>query len=47
MTSGSLAALVALGAFHGLTILRRAWLNMDRLWAAAPIGAGTTTLLTA
>ncbi|MFI0407098.1 hypothetical protein [Actinomadura sp. 3N508] len=31
----------------GLTILRRAWFNLDRLWAAALITAGTLTLLTA
>jgi hypothetical protein len=31
----------------GLSILRRAWFNMDRLWAAALIGAGAATLLMA
>jgi hypothetical protein len=31
----------------GLAILRRAWFNLDRLWAVALIGAGTATLLTA
>jgi hypothetical protein len=31
----------------GLTILRRAWFNLDRLWAAALIAAGATTLLIA
>lgn len=31
----------------GLRILRRAWLNVDRLWALALMGAGTATLLTA
>jgi hypothetical protein len=31
----------------GLTILRRAWFNLDRLWAAALIAAGATTLLLA
>ncbi|MFC4051427.1 hypothetical protein ACFOY4_17180 [Actinomadura syzygii] len=31
----------------GLAILRRAWFNLDRLWAAALITAGTVTLLTA
>jgi hypothetical protein len=30
----------------GLAILRRAWFNLDRLWAVALIGAGTATLLT-
>jgi hypothetical protein len=29
----------------GLAILRRAWFNLDRLWAAALIGAGAATLL--
>jgi hypothetical protein len=31
----------------GLTVLRRAWFNLDRLWAAALIVAGATTLLIA
>jgi hypothetical protein len=31
----------------GLTVLRRAWFNLDRLWAAALIAAGATTLLIA
>ena len=31
----------------GLAILRRAWFNLDRVWAVALIGAGTFTLLTA
>ncbi|TDD39425.1 hypothetical protein E1287_03035 [Actinomadura sp. KC06] len=31
----------------GLTVLRRAWFNLDRLWAAALITAGTLTLITA
>ena len=31
----------------GLTILRRAWFNLDRLWAAALIAAGATTVLIA
>ena len=29
----------------GLAILRRAWLNLDRLWAGALIGAGALTLI--
>lgn len=29
----------------GLAILRRAWFNLDRLWAAALIAAGAATLL--
>jgi hypothetical protein len=28
-------------------ILRRAWLNLDQVWAVALVGAGTATLLTA
>ena len=29
----------------GLAILRRAWLNLDRLWASALIGAGALTFI--
>jgi hypothetical protein len=40
-------ALVAVVVFEklGLAVLRRAWLNLDRLWAAALIGAGALTLV--
>jgi hypothetical protein len=40
-------AAVALVVFEkvGLAILRRAWLNLDRVWAGALIGAGLLTLL--
>ncbi|MEU8248320.1 hypothetical protein [Nonomuraea sp. NPDC048916] len=31
----------------GLTVLRRAWFNVDRMWAAALVGAGVLTLLNA
>ncbi|MEU5881775.1 hypothetical protein [Spirillospora sp. NPDC047279] len=31
----------------GLAVLRRAWFNLDRVWAVALIGAGAATLLTA
>ncbi|MQY02392.1 hypothetical protein [Actinomadura macrotermitis] len=31
----------------GLAVLRRAWFNLDRLWAVALIGAGAATILTA
>ena len=31
----------------GVTILRRAWFNVDRMWAAALIAAGVITLLQA
>jgi hypothetical protein len=30
----------------GLSVLRRAWLNVDRVWAVALIGAGAATVLT-
>ncbi|TDD74578.1 hypothetical protein [Actinomadura rubrisoli] len=41
------AVAVAVYELVGLTILRRAWFNLDRLWAVALIGAGTITLFTA
>ncbi|WP_131739226.1 hypothetical protein [Actinomadura roseirufa] len=31
----------------GLAVLRRAWFDLDRIWAAALIGAGTFSLFTA
>ncbi|GAA2272294.1 hypothetical protein GCM10010149_12720 [Nonomuraea roseoviolacea subsp. roseoviolacea] len=31
----------------GLAVLRRAWFNVDRMWAAALVGAGIVTLLRA
>ncbi|MBA9006574.1 hypothetical protein [Thermomonospora cellulosilytica] len=31
----------------GLTVLRRAWFDLDRVWALALIGAGAATVLTA
>jgi hypothetical protein len=31
----------------GVAVLRRAWFNLDRLWAVALIGAGAATLITA
>jgi hypothetical protein len=49
-TLGMLAAMgvVALAAYEwlGLGILRRTWLNLDRVWAVALIGAGAFTLFT-
>jgi hypothetical protein len=30
--------------FVGVNVLRRAWFNMDRLWAAVMVGAGAITL---
>jgi hypothetical protein len=40
-------ALVALTVYEklGLAVLRRAWFNLDLLWAVALIGAGALTLL--
>ena len=31
----------------GLTVLRRAWFNLDRMWALALVGAGVITLVQA
>jgi hypothetical protein len=44
-TAGLIAVLVY--DIVGLTILRKAWFNLDRLWAAALMTAGALTLLTA
>jgi hypothetical protein len=41
--AGTIAVLVY--EVVGLAVLRRAWFNLDRLWAAALIAAGATTLL--
>jgi hypothetical protein len=43
----AVAGLVAVLVYEivGLAVLRHAWLNLDRLWAFALIGAGTATLL--
>ncbi|RFS85352.1 hypothetical protein D0T12_09915 [Actinomadura spongiicola] len=41
------AIAVAVYEIVGLTILRRAWFDLDRLWATALITAGTITLVTA
>jgi hypothetical protein len=38
---------VAVYEIVGLAILRRAWFNLDRVWAAALITAGAVTLVTA
>ncbi|MBT2209755.1 MULTISPECIES: hypothetical protein [Actinomadura] len=45
----TVAGVVAVAVYEilGLAVLRRAWFNLDRLWAAALIGAGTITVLTA
>jgi len=49
----SLAMLVVMGAVAilvyeklGLGVLRRAWLNLDRVWATAVVAAGAVTLFT-
>ncbi len=49
----STAMLVAMGVVAilvydklGLGVLRRAWLNLDRVWATAVVGAGAVTLFT-
>ena len=31
----------------GLRILRRAWVNLDRIWAFALVGAGLATVVAA
>jgi hypothetical protein len=40
-------AVIAVVVFEklGLAILRRAWFNLDRMWALALIGAGVITFL--
>jgi len=30
--------------FVGLNVLRRAWFNMDKLWAAVMVAAGALTI---
>jgi hypothetical protein len=44
LTAGVIALLVL--EVLGLGVLRRAWLNVDRIWAVALIGAGAATALT-
>ncbi|GAA2578937.1 hypothetical protein SMC26_36915 [Actinomadura fulvescens] len=41
------AIAVAVYEIVGLAILRRAWFDLDRVWAVALIGAGAATVLTA
>jgi hypothetical protein len=45
VTCGTVALIVYQAA--GLSFLRRTWLNLDRVWAFALVGAGTATLLSA
>jgi hypothetical protein len=35
---------VVVYAFVGVAVLRRAWFNVDRLWAAVLVGAGALTI---
>jgi hypothetical protein len=42
VTAGVIAIVVY--EFAGLTILRTAWFNLDRMWAFALVGAGVATL---
>jgi hypothetical protein len=44
LTAGVIVVLVL--EILGLGVLRRAWLNVDRIWAVALIGAGAATALT-
>jgi hypothetical protein len=44
LTAGVVAVLVL--RVLGLGVLRRAWINVDRIWAVALIGAGAATALT-
>jgi hypothetical protein len=44
LTAGVVA--IAVLEILGLGVLRRAWLNVDKVWAIALIGAGTATALT-
>ena len=37
---------VAVYEHYGVSILKKAWINTDGLWAAAFIGAGALTLVT-
>jgi hypothetical protein len=43
--AGTIAVIVYKVA--GLTVLRRAWFNVDRMWAVALVGAGVITVLQA
>jgi hypothetical protein len=45
VTAGAIALVVT--ELLGLSVLRHAWLNVDRLWAVALLAAGAATLLTA
>jgi hypothetical protein len=42
-TAGAVALIVT--EILGLSVLRHAWLNVDRIWAVALLAAGATTLL--
>jgi hypothetical protein len=38
------ACAVVVYVFVGVAVLRRAWFNVDRLWAAVLVGAGALTI---
>ncbi|HEU5159815.1 MAG TPA: hypothetical protein VFU43_22660 [Streptosporangiaceae bacterium] len=44
----AVAGVIAIMVYEvvGVAVLRRAWFNLDRLWAVALIGAGAATLIT-
>jgi hypothetical protein len=46
LATAAVTAVVALLVYEvvGLRILRTAWLNLDRVWALALVGAGVATL---
>jgi len=46
VVTAGVVALVVYGVV-GLGVLRRLWVNLDRIWAFALVGAGTAALLTA
>jgi hypothetical protein len=43
LVAGAIAVIVYKVA--GLAVLRRAWFNVDRMWAVALVGAGVITLV--
>jgi hypothetical protein len=44
MVLAMLACAVIVYEFVGVAVLRRAWFNLDRLWAAVMVGAGALTI---
>jgi hypothetical protein len=45
MHRGVLRSLVPLGLGHGLSLLRKAWINLDLIWSGALIATGCFVLL--